>query len=414
MRIQSEVERVQEAVEFQDVVWQRMYAYRAIMAPEGITKVGTRTIMSSALKCMRVRWSPNVIVRRRAETKDASLAGLVTCKRGSCCPQCMRKINAGRANESTEAINKWVGEMDGDIKLITYTFSHTKDDTLVHLLSRMRPALRWFRHQRKYRQLLTEVGAPGSIFGNECTYGHATGWHPHRHELLFVKKGKFLKRHERLLKSLWVKACAKYGLKATIANGVDIRGGDSAGNYIAKLGLEVSLNYGKEGRGKGRYNPMELLDLHSEGEGWVSPVFREYAAAYKGKRMHWWTKSLQQHLGTKDRTDEQVIDEAERYRDTALVDPLGWTKIHRGRHEGFFLAAWKETENPQLIAQVCQAINVDPKHITLITNLGPTAKPDEQLKNDEVQTRPKEPQIHPRTQLRGEGGQEESGNSDHR
>jgi len=171
------------------------------------------------------------------------------------------------------------------------------------------------------------------------TYGHETGWHPHRHVLIFVERDEYAEYVWTMLTDAWVKACSRSGLTASESRGLDVRGGESAGAYVAKLGLEVALAVGKRGRGVHRFGPWQLLDEARNDVSWAANAFRMYAHSMKGRRHLVWSRGLREHFGLVELTDAEVVeskaDEDERL--FAELTKACWRGVYRNELRGELL-----------------------------------------------------------------------------
>lgn len=282
-----------------------------------------------------------VEVWRSAQRQTAAYRGLCTCKGIWICPVCSARIAAVRAAELTAAIatHRAAG---GTVLLATFTTSHTREDELGELLAAQADAQARFWRQRRVRQCMEAVGLVGRVTAQEVTYGHASGWHPHRHALLFLARGIDQGRLSTLLELLapeWRRAAARAGVNASLAHGLDLRGGDAAGEYVAKLGLEVALAVRKLGRGGDRFGVWQLLDQADQGASWAGPAFVTYARAMKGKRHLVWSDGLKKRLGVDEVTDEDIM-EADGDQDEQLFARLTrelWGGVYRNELRGELL-----------------------------------------------------------------------------
>ena len=322
--------------------------------------------------CCWKRHCPSVTLRRNDATKKASYFGLVSCKSTWICSICMTRIQAARSQEVRDGIDRWVSQNDGDVKMITFTFSHKRGDQLSVMLEQFGEAMRFFANSRQWQKVLRETGAPGRVTAQEYTYGPKTGHHPHRHALLFIKKGTWRVRHTTAIKRLWKRCAARAGLKASIEHGVDVCGGESAGGYLTKFAEELALNVGKLGRGVDRCSPMGLVVESMDGNKWARGVFREYAAAYKGKRQLIWSKGLKELLQIKDVSDVEILEAGERYENWGLLDPNGWDGILLKKLRAELAECVGATGRIEIVRQLLSSNGIDPNTLTPILEGKPT------------------------------------------
>ena len=71
--------------------------------------------------------------------------------------------------------------------MITFTFPHVKTQALDDILTRFKDALDEMRANGSWRRYFKSIDFEGLITSTEITHGF-NGWHPHTHELYFVKK----------------------------------------------------------------------------------------------------------------------------------------------------------------------------------------------------------------------------------
>lgn len=296
-------------------------------------------------KCCRTTLG-QVEVWASASRQSAAYRGLCTCQSVWQCPVCSARISARRAQELTEAIATH-REAGGSVLLLTFTAAHDRFDALGDLLDRHKAAHARFWRLGQVRRVLAALGLLGRVTATETTYGHGSGWHPHRHALLFVDaeaaEGLAPANAERpeLVQRLdlaWRQCCTVAGLTAAAGIGLDVRGGESAGAYVAKLGLELALATCKRGRG-GRFGPWQLLAESADASAWAGSRFVEYAKATKGSRHLVWSAGLKTALGVEEITDAEIMDapaEHDEERMVGLTRSL-WRAVCRSEQRGQLL-----------------------------------------------------------------------------
>lgn len=301
----------------------------------------------------------NIPVYRARDGSDASVHGLQTCGNVWTCPVCSAKLAEARRRELQLGLVNWLEQgraADGAQRhggyLLTLTFSHDADDPLSVLLVRQAKALGIFKRSAAYAEVWKSFGRKGSVRGLEVTHGKH-GWHPHTHDLVFGLAGLLEDRAAiRALKRAWLWACIKADLvpgvsvagrrrRLTIKAGeggsrlaairnhwrhaLDIRGGDQAAEYIAKFGRderwgitsELARANAKLGVKKTEwsadlhFSPFQLLQWAANGDDQAAALFREFAAAIKGRRALSWSPGLKTSLGVRDATDEELLGEAD-------------------------------------------------------------------------------------------------------
>lgn len=280
--------------------------------------------------CCRNVASDGVPVYRTVDGTDARFGNLITCGSVWACPVCSAKITEKRRAELQAAINAWVKNHSGKVLLMTLTFPHEYDMPLAELLEKFANALTKFKNSRAFKRIFGTPQSPGtyeragSVRSLEVTHG-ANGWHPHTHDLVFLKKEGLDSDHRAIdeLRSEWVKQLLKVGLgdrsklNDMLQYGFDIQGGDYAADYVAKFGhepklyedwsaaREVTKGMSKIGAGNHATPFMLLSWFHLDGDYEAGQLFVEYVRHFEGKRMLSWSPGLKKLLAL----DEEISDE---------------------------------------------------------------------------------------------------------
>jgi hypothetical protein len=266
-------------------------------------------------------------VRRNVDGSGASLAGVSTCGSVWACPVCSLKVCMQRQGEVADGMKAHVGN-GGYVWLMTNTFPHEAGERpLAEMLELQAKAMQKFQNCRTYKRILGKGVRAGSIKALEITLG-THGWHPHTHSLVFatpdafgdVREGDDGRMASRLideLKAAWYAALLKVGLctpaqmSDVLDHGLDVRGGQYAAEYVAKFGRdtkwglsrELTMNAAKTGGGLKGAHPFQLLEWAAKGDGQAAAQFREYVAAFTGRRMLTWTPGLKAALGLHEREE---------------------------------------------------------------------------------------------------------------
>lgn len=256
--------------------------------------------------CGSVPFGPVVELRLNTETGRASLVGLQSCRNVWLCPCCSPAISAERRGELDVLLSGARSERLA-VVMLTLTARHDRSMALAPFLEALKRAKARFRERKEWRAL----PYVGSVTATEVTHG-ANGWHPHFHEiLLFDCSSADALRRLGELSSVWLRCLQSFGLTGNKA-AFDVQDASAAGSYVAKFGAaeEVALSGNKRGR-KGSRSPWELLTAFTEGDGKAGAIWREYAAAFHGRRQLVWSRGLKERFGVGVEPEADGASEAE-------------------------------------------------------------------------------------------------------
>lgn len=272
----------------------------------------------------------------------AHYGNLVTCGSVWHCPICAQKISEVRRKELQRCITEH-SKLGGHVVLATYTFPHSKAMSLTECVTKQQDAIRRLKSTRAYRAAMSAAGSVGAVRSLEVTYG-ANGWHPHTHELLFIEAGK--ESALEALRFLWGSAVKKAGLDAINEHGFDLRGGDSAADYVAKWGREpqadgwnvsheMTKSHIKQGRGQSQ-TPFGLLRLYVEkGDQDAGLHFINFANCFKGRRQLFYSPGLKQLYAIEETTDAEIVErESEDSETLGTISKLDWRVVLRMNARG--------------------------------------------------------------------------------
>jgi hypothetical protein len=262
--------------------------------------------------------------------------GLISCGRVWECPVCASKVSQRRRNELSSALDQHRAQ-GGALLLVTYTFSHDREDDLADLLIRQNKAIAAVRASREFKSIRAAHGLIGTVRALEITHGQANGWHPHQHEIWFLEKQDAftIQAIKTRLFRVWRDQCIKKGLgEPSSERGIDVRDGSHASTYVSKWGIEDEITKANQKTGKqGSRNPFQLLDDYIEDDKQAGALFIEYAKAFKGKRQLCWSKGLKKRFQVQDKTDEELAVEQETGSDIlGLLSVEEWRFILKNRN----------------------------------------------------------------------------------
>jgi hypothetical protein len=283
--------------------------------------------------CMKALGN-TVAVQRTGD--NYHFGGIMACGSVWMCPVCASRISERRRHELQDAL-----DTSGMYPvLITATISHGKRDSLASLLDVLNESLRKLKAGRKWQNLRDKYGICAYASSLEFTYSQETGWHPHKHILLFLKDkidADAIASLRSDISRCYVSIVGRLGGYASAYHAIDVQAGtDYAGAYLAKWGIvaEVTKSNMKQARKDGSYSVWELAEL-GESEAWAREAFREYAGATKGKRAITYSHGARGILGmNKDVSDELLAQETEVI---TTITREAWNKILASGNEVLIL-----------------------------------------------------------------------------
>jgi len=277
-------------------------------------------------KCLRLRCShQDIQVWKSTEHKTTHYKGLQTCGSVWRCPVCSAKIAERRRVEILQAMDahKAAG---GCVNLLTLTCPHQVKDNLAELLAKQAKALHSFWRDREVNRILAEMGTIGQIRALEATHGRLSpqnnGWHPHYHILMFQGIGVDLVRFDQAqmtdwqvrLYLRWAARCKAAGLgEPSYAHGLKLAGGEEAGKYMSKWGLEDEMTKGHTKKALHGETPFDFLRaiVADKADKQAAALFIEFATTFEGKRQLHWSKGLKKRYLVADKTDEALAAETD-------------------------------------------------------------------------------------------------------
>lgn len=284
-----------------------------------------------------------VEIRRRQDGKSARFAGVHTCGSVWACPVCASKISHQRRDELRLA-NAAHARQGGACYLVTLTFPHERHqlplDTMVQAM--LKACTAW-GNAKLVRKILGTKEKPGkyerlgSVKAVEVTWGEH-GWHPHLHIVIFAEPGlQDDLEAVGTLKDAWIHQIIKRELaprekiNAMLLHSFDLKAGAFVTDYIAKFGREpaprsreidaIKTKWGLASEAtrwmdktgvdrQGDYiglTPFGLLaDAVENKNGESAELYRNYTAAFEGRRQLVWSPGLKKSLRIVELEDEEI------------------------------------------------------------------------------------------------------------
>lgn len=314
------------------------------------------------------------------DTGATFYAGHQICASGRACPCCAPKIGAIRADEIRKAVHQWV-EGGGICLFVTLTFPHYAKDSLSVLVDSFKDSLARFRKGNLFDAIKEALGYEGIIRAVETTWGEQNGWHPHSHEIWFIRPeeellGRLLASAEKSreyfiatgkkfttgelvglkvkLYDRWRSAVLASGLPApSFEHGLDIAVAETEeecrsrlAEYLAKTGLELDEAapvwgvddelvkvHSKRGR-PGRFTPFDFLRQQFNPENDKAAniryrrLFAEFVEEFKGVAQVFWSRGLKAKFDLVEVSDDEAAEHGKEPASLLLeVLPVFWAFV---------------------------------------------------------------------------------------
>ena len=293
---------------------------------------------------MQSKAAPVAVHTKPGAVRSGFFTGLQSCGLVHLCAHCQPKIAARRAGEVQAAVDAWTAE-GGAVLLVTLTLSHGRADPLATTLSALKGAGQRMARHRAFAAAARAVGLLGRIVATEYTHG-ANGWHPHQHQLWFVRAGVDREALKAALDPVWSASLQRSGFTASEAHGVRVDGGERAAQYVAKMSTgdawtladELTRSGSKVGR-NGSRSIWEILDTWADkgaaktDKAQAAALLHEYAAATRGTKALKWSPGLKKRFSLDEVADEVLAEEAqdETTKLVTLVEADDWRHVLRHR-----------------------------------------------------------------------------------
>ncbi len=322
---------------------------------------------------------------------EATFGKTCRCNNVHTCPWCMSRILAVRGSNVQLAADGLAAKGYG-LHLGTNTLRHFERMAFGTVRKGMRHGLVAVLHDgwkgaygsagRRWRTMRDDFGIVGYERAFEDTFGWGSGWHLHWHTMWVTRTVLDPEAQEAFrdaLAAAWadgVEAAGGYSVSETCdrpgcfcegkGHGTDLRplngaeddeeggagkqarylykDGDKAKGGVAKIGLELTGQNFKAGRGEDRMGPLDLGDAAAaelERLGRPGPFVEKYREREFGVfqvRKHYRTQSLNRlikELGIEQdvRTEEEITDDTEGLTAIAVIPAATWYR-HIARRQG--------------------------------------------------------------------------------
>jgi hypothetical protein len=336
-----------------------------------------------------------VKVNKNILTGHVRYGGLMMCCRVWNCPICAVRITEQRREELDHGVKKLTAGGGGTL-LLTVTLSHNDNDRLEPLLNTLLSAMQRTKRGNPWSKFRKRHGIVGGVYSLEVTWGEATGWHPHRHELFMldhVPDGHEIAVMLAWLKDRYLKMLLKAGGSASRAHGLTLVQ-DTVAGYVAKFGHdpawltdktayrwsevhEVTKSPAKSGHNSQRLTPFGMLRVVLESDDPIRPsgaapdsppvhlVARkwiEYAGVFHGRRQLVWWRGTKALLGIVEITDDEIVNELEEFNAMAYITRAGWQRVLKLNSRVDLL---REAEKgPVALVAFCRAVGIEMESVS--------------------------------------------------
>lgn len=278
-----------------------------------------------------------VQVYRALASARAHFGGIVQCGSVWHCPVCARKIAARRRAELEAATGRAV-DSGGVVGLLTLTVPHAASEACKEVLQRLQRLFHRLSTGKASAKFRDRFHVAGQVRAVEFTVG-MNGWHPHIHSLVFCERPVDWEVVGEALFCRW-QAAARNEFGWTLPRvSLDLRGGEAAGQYVGKWGVEGELAGGvlKSAR-HGSRTPFGLLRDFSDPEldrpsrmeagekfvGFATAVSRMEDGRINSTRQLVWSRGLKARYGIAELSDEDIAEQHE--EPAVLLGCLSYTQ----------------------------------------------------------------------------------------
>jgi Replication protein len=259
----------------------------------------------------------------RAKGGIAYFSGTESCK-SLLCPMCGPRVRGGRAQEFTQAVERWFGRGPRyDAWFVRLSARNTTDLPLADGVARSAKGFTRLIARRPWRELRKRYGAH-YIKVREETHGE-NGWNVHLQLVIATHSDDSAQVFYDLnywLRHLWPSVMAKLGYYASPEHSVDIvqvtpGSARGLGAYLAKesawgIGDELARGDVKLGKLGGRTYEQIVADFGRTGDSHDLALIHEYHDAMYGRRQCSWSEGFRELLHmAPEQPDEELAGEDE-------------------------------------------------------------------------------------------------------
>lgn len=287
-------------------------------------------------QCKFLMTSNYVEVNKAKNIKSSFYTGLQTCGSVWSCPVCCAKIQEKRRSEVSKALDYFYSN-NFQAVLITFTFSHKKEDLLQDILNKFLLALNKMKSGNQFTLFKKRVNFQGLIRSLEITHSEKNGFHPHTHELWFLDKNTNKKDFVSFIQNKFLLACKKSkllndnsDLKSFLKRSIDIKFNCRSSDYLNKQDDQKNLSWGIDRElTKSSNKTSHPFSFLSQNTIRSRELFLEFSIAVKGKSQLFWSRGLKNLVNIEDKSDQELSEKEEKSEILGLLDVEQWKFIRR-------------------------------------------------------------------------------------
>lgn len=258
--------------------------------------------------------------------------GFCHCHNVHVCPYCAPAIGKFRRNQVRELIYR-AKKQDYECYLLTLTFSHDSEDTLLELLPKMAKASTDLWQDWKIKDMFDEKKDTcyfvhnGRVTVLEIMWGK-NGPHPHFHILIIGKKGIPIKDIKDIFTEKWLQMLKQNGLEGLEGIAADFEACKNIKDYLVKIPCEMTSSKTKDGRFPHHLNFFQLLEKcalapNGQRKRKMESQLWDYYQATFGKHFLQFGRGLLDRFEIRDITDEEIIMEGMEGKDKEDIKQYG-------------------------------------------------------------------------------------------
>lgn len=260
---------------------------------------------------------------------EAIISGVQTCGCVWSCPVCVHKVMIEKGELIQKAI-AWADEVGLIPIMVTLTASHHSGMKLGYFRDRFKSAYQLFTNHRKWRDFKRIFGVRHHIANVEITRGDS-GWHYHKHLLLFVEKTVISQSLEGkevydFLAKYWLDCLNKNELNGIEEIALDVSTHGNVGEkYLTKIGIthrEGNLEFELTGQqNKSGFTIWDILKRSYAGNEYYSSLYLEYVETMTGENF------LTCSHGLKDILDDYRLPDSDSEKEAETSDFEDWLEL---------------------------------------------------------------------------------------